>query len=823
MDVYSLGMLCLWLLFHARVSGSAVLPVPPVGTFDETLLGYAELPWSWRHSVGQWKESDNMGCLTAALFYAFSTNNHGEEDTRVASHISECLAAMLAMSPEKREQTVERLLKLLREDKNITTQYSDGMQSGMDIASSDTHHDFDVAPILPSLTDVSGRVRRGVYSSLLAQAAGSSCVQCQQNAAYQVALCISIGFGSKPNAQLAEEWLKKSNQTQEQLRSDVGQIIHTKESRGHHNEGISDLWNAGALLLMDLSSRRDTLGGQDAEEEWRNCVEEIQHATEGLGSHDHAFVFALKNELLLHFMQLGRLDEAYTLATDQAKYLENIATEDDVKYCAQRNGLAAIEYLRGNYEAAVNIQRVMLEDLITLCGEEDLPTLLGMADLSLFLYKLGDLDEVHSLLLRALNGIQSTLGNDHPSTLGIENDMASVFYQRGDLKRAEDMFRDVLARKKTYFGIVNQSTLATMGNLAVVTRHRGDFCEAEQLNRQALQIRCEILPPGHLDILANQGNLAAVLQQRGKLVEAQQFATQCRASTKKALGPCHPDTLTSMHNLASILQDRQKFDEALDLYKLSLKGKQDHPSLGPTHDLTLDTASNLGLLYTTMKQFDEARIILQTVLDARRAVMMEHDRRQQQGKQPHRAYLAALKDLGIMYELQGEYEKADNLLGQAYRQAPGVYEEGSLEHLAVMYAYASICNCVGGRKRLDEALDLYGRVLDGREAKLGPGHGLVNDAAKAISRVLEGWGDRLEDVHSDTLRKLHVAKTAGGVAIGSRQLEVEGGIGTTAASGGSITLGREDGHGQTSTIATTAATATAPRGNNKRRRADDSP
>ena len=58
----------------------------------------------------------------------------------------------------------------------------------------------------------------------------------------------------------------------------------------------------------------------------------------------------------------------------------------------------------------------------------------------------------------------------------------------------------------------------------------------------------------HPDTLVSVNNLASVLQYQGNYEEAEQMNRRALEGKEKALGKEHPSTLTSVNNLALVLQ-----------------------------------------------------------------------------------------------------------------------------------------------------------------------------------------------------------------------------------------------------------------------------
>lgn len=474
------------------------------------------------------------------------------------------------------------------------------------------------------------RVRRGLYQTLQDELA-SSCSHCQKDAAYQLALYNSVGFGGKLRPLLVQEWLRKSGRSDQQLQKDLSYIRHTGETMKHSDTRMSSLWNTGHLTLIHPGTQQGYYGTMSRDqllEERAIQINEMQNVTGGGGlGLSHALVLALRMSLISIQTRLGDLDQAFhhaCLLADECM-MDPSYGPDSTKTWLNVNVAASIEYLQGNYAAGATRQKTVVKALTTLRGETDMYTLSSMADLSRFYSKQNKLEEADRLLVQALDGIRKTLGEDHPATLSLSNDMAGIWYTRGEFAQAEKLFRHVLAAKIDTFGYGSQSTLITMGNLAVVARYLGNLDEAERLTRRALDIRNDILPPNSPDILVNQGNLTAILQMCGDLTGAHELAEKCLAGCRTTLGPDHPDTLVAMHNLASILHKKGNLVAALDMYTACRRGKWCHPSLGPTHPSTLGTIASMGVLYVEMTRFEDARGCFLVALKALEAQNRHND------------------------------------------------------------------------------------------------------------------------------------------------------------------------------------------------------
>ena len=69
-------------------------------------------------------------------------------------------------------------------------------------------------------------------------------------------------------------------------------------------------------------------------------------------------------------------------------------------------------------------------------------------------------------MLRALEGIESTLGKDHPDTLISVANLASLYLDQGRLEQSESLYLRALERRESTLGKDHPDTLTSVANLA---------------------------------------------------------------------------------------------------------------------------------------------------------------------------------------------------------------------------------------------------------------------------------------------------------------------------------------------------------------------
>ena len=105
MDIYSMALLCLWLVFHEEVSGSAILPVEATdaNAAERSFLNlFKPLIEAWK------KQADCVGRLLSMLM----KRRNNVRDV-LNDKFQSCLSDMTTLNPEMRESSLDQLLSVL--------------------------------------------------------------------------------------------------------------------------------------------------------------------------------------------------------------------------------------------------------------------------------------------------------------------------------------------------------------------------------------------------------------------------------------------------------------------------------------------------------------------------------------------------------------------------------------------------------------------------------------------------------------------------------------------------------------------------------------
>jgi tetratricopeptide (TPR) repeat protein len=115
-----------------------------------------------------------------------------------------------------------------------------------------------------------------------------------------------------------------------------------------------------------------------------------------------------------------------------------------------------------------------------------------------------ELEKARTCKQEALDGFESALGKNHPSTLKAANNLAALLSLMDNLNAAEDLYRRVLKSREVNLGKNHPDTLTSLHSLATVVKSQGDVEAAIAMYERALDGREKVLGAGHPDTQRTQ-------------------------------------------------------------------------------------------------------------------------------------------------------------------------------------------------------------------------------------------------------------------------------------------------------------------------------
>ena len=307
----------------------------------------------------------------------------------------------------------------------------------------------------------------------------------------------------------------------------------------------------------------------------------------------------------------------------------------------------------------------------------------------------------------AAQGLERTLGPDHPQTLTTLNNLATAYQTVGRLPEAISLLERVRDGRIAKLGPDHPQTLTTLNNLATAYQAVGKLPEAIALLERVRDARIAKLGPNHADNMSTLNNLALAYRAVGKLPEAIALLERVRDAAMAKLGPDHPDTLSTLNNLALAYQDVGKFPEAIAL--LERVRDAQIARLGPDHPDTLNTLNNLATAYRDAGKVPEAIALYERVRDATIA---------KRGPD-HPDTLNTLHSLAVAYYLVGKFPEAIALYE---RVRDATIAKLGPDHPDTLNTLNNLASAYWRTKKLDKSVPLFEDLLKRHEAKFGRQH-----------------------------------------------------------------------------------------------------
>ena len=380
----------------------------------------------------------------------------------------------------------------------------------------------------------------------------------------------------------------------------------------------------------------------------------------------------------------------------------------------------------GQYEAAVEPQRLALEQRRRLLGADDPLTLASLRHRGEMHRASGQFDEAALDIQAAMEGMRRILGNDHPETLISIDAMGAVRYEQGKYEDALALYREALVGGRRVLGNDHSETLRSINNVGRVLQAQGKYKEALVFARESLDRRRRVLGNTHQETLASVSSMANLYWAMSKYPEAEVLAREDVEASRHLLGDMHPRTQAAINNLAGMLISRGQLDEAEAYLRQTLETER--VLLGADHPSRLISLSNLGIVLSRQKRLAEAEPIFRQALVASQRVLGDDhpDTLINSGN-----LAGLLADLGKLDEAALRYSK--NLA--AMRRIHGN------EHPDTLFTMGQLATVFRRKGEFSAASTLHQEALQTQRRTLGDTH---HDTLKSISdmgALAEAQGD----------------------------------------------------------------------------------
>ncbi len=304
------------------------------------------------------------------------------------------------------------------------------------------------------------------------------------------------------------------------------------------------------------------------------------------------------------------------------------------------------------------------------------------------LSSLGDYKESSPHLIRAIELLRSSVGENHSDTLIAMGMLARLYDQQGQYEEAEKLYLETIDKQNLIQNVNKRTKLVVSNNLAALYLSQGRYEEAETIYSDTLQDSLSEFGEEDLGTLQAMQNIAAMYIAKGDYDKGATLLANVLKAVRLALGENHPQTLAVLHNHAGLLVSKGEFNKAVPLLEELLLSKEQ--VLGSDHADTLRVLNGLATCYANLGDEDKAHPLMARSLDIQRRTLGDR----------HPDTLRSMNTLAGIYLLKEKYEKAEPLYRASLEARRELLGEG---HIETAVSYATLGALLNKQGQFDEA------------------------------------------------------------------------------------------------------------------------
>jgi tetratricopeptide (TPR) repeat protein len=375
----------------------------------------------------------------------------------------------------------------------------------------------------------------------------------------------------------------------------------------------------------------------------------------------------------------------------------------------------------GNYQKALNLFRVVLENDLKYLEATHPNVALSFSNLALVHQDLGEYEQAQDLLQAALEIA--------PHEATVQSNLAMVYKALGKYERAQDLLQAALENDLRNYGIGHPNVALTQNNLAMVCQDLGDYEKSQKLLELALESDLQNFGISHPTVAMSQSNLATVYQILGDYKRAQDLFTKALESNLRNFDAKHPKIAISQSNLAMLYQDIKEYERARDLFWTVLESELQN--FGASHPTVAITQSNLAMVYRDLGEYKQAQALLQTALKSNL----------QNFEANHFNVAVNQSNLALACQDLGYYEQARDLLQIALKSH---LQNFDANHPDVAKAQSNLASVYISLGNYEKARDLLQVALESNLQNFGASDPIVLDCQSGLAMTCFYLGRKQE-------------------------------------------------------------------------------
>ncbi|KAL8697682.1 MAG: hypothetical protein Q9224_002191 [Gallowayella concinna] len=561
-DIYSVGLVCLWLLFGKGVA------VPPDNIWGG---GY--------DFITELKQSGTINHFASSKLDLLP-----DVDEEMKCNLRTFFRLTTA---EKSETRIPRLDKFVD---NPGNRLERPVESSVPLFSANY------------------TLRKQVVTCLRAQTAAKDHVQHQSHAAFQLAMCKSLGLGGLQEDGDITSLLSTANKTVEDLDTEIEKIRmrDTKDELKYRNPLFNGVFQEGSR-----HQRGDEVPAPDHKLVYDTeigCSSELEVMERILLPGD-VVIHGLRIQIVRELQFQGRYSQARYILAELLERLENNSDYGPTHH----ETLDIASYLmnmfqqEGDYQKALEIGQRILSTHEQELDSDDLRTVNAQKRIASVFTSLGSWDQAEKLLRGALDTERHVFGPSHPIYLATMNQLGVLLTTMDRNDEVSTVWTELLEKLTGALTIEHRLTLTVLGNTASWLDGLGEYFASEKMHRMCLALTEIRLGPRHPTVALLLSDLAIVVKNQDRYGEAEDYARKAFEMNQELLGPEHPQTLTSLNNLANIVGRLERYPEAESMLATVVAVYE--KILGSSHHDTLSSKLNLANVLRDQRRLEEARTI----------------------------------------------------------------------------------------------------------------------------------------------------------------------------------------------------------------------
>ena len=463
-------------------------------------------------------------------------------------------------------------------------------------------------------------MQASIAKDLIHLAQSAECQSCSKNAAFQLALCYTFGFGVRADSESSEEWLSNSGKNKEDLNealrnigsmrprlSAIGQLVNLgfegELSNVYDTDGILEQAireyqamtaarlrafgpeHFSTMRMNDQLARLLTRTGKEEQvvQATKIHLESIR-VLDRLYGPKNGGTLVVKSALARAYSELKLFKKAYIIAMEVHESYSSESKDSIPLRLAALCDLASIAVDCGKYDKAIERALEVIEGGKAHLGPSQANVMRAKDVLASAYFESGRFQEGMQLAEEAYKVKCVALGKEHLATLASLQKLATMCTTSGEWVQATNAWKE-FSETIQKLGRTARSILIARGNYAIALARTGNAETAVQIYEDVLSDMARDPNCTQEDVFGTKGNLAIAHSLQNSWHKAEPLEREVLSFFQKRLDPCHARVLHSLKCLSETLYRSGKWDEAAEFAAQELRHRESVSSEVDTNKL----------------------------------------------------------------------------------------------------------------------------------------------------------------------------------------------------------------------------------------------